>query len=191
MFNSFFKGVSEYLAFLFQGFGFSGTNDFMESAFHISSWKPLAIVSISVGSLGLSINGFFQNNLGLAPFVYLSFLLLIVIETWTGIQASLKKGRKVQSRKLVRMLIKISIYTIIIGILQQFATGLSTPNIPFTETKINIYTWIYFVVLNWIVLQLILSVLENLSEMGWEETNGLFKIIYNKISKWFQLQNED
>lgn len=174
-----------YLNFHLEGLGFSSVNDFNESAFHLSSFKPIFLTSFSLGTAAVCI----ETYLGITPLVYLSFMALIVGEFITGIKASKKKGRKIQSRKLGRMITKMAVYTAIIGILFSFASQLNPPNL--WGFEVNIYQWIYYTVLNMIIIQLIISLLENLTEMGFAETNKIFRLLKSKLDKWFELKNEE
>ena len=185
MIMKFLNKLSEYFTFVFEGVGFQSPMEFFESLGRFSAWKPMLMTSTLFASFSVLL----ERSLGLKPLVYISFLVLIALEVWSGIRASQKKGQKIQSRKLGRMLIKMSIYTIIIGVLHQFSVGIAVPSV--LGLEINIYVWIYYVVINWIIFQFLLSVLENLAEIGWTETNGLLKILHKKMSKWFSLHNNE
>lgn len=176
---------TEFVNFHLAGLGFSSTGDLMESTFHVSSAKPILLTSFSLGTIAL----FIEQYLGLSAGVYLVFIVLIGAEFWTGILASRAKGKKIQSRKMGRMLVKMSVYTLIIGGLHTFAMGLIVPDI--FGYEVNIYEWIYYAALNYIVIQLLISLFENLTELGFEETSGVFRFLKKRLEKWFELKNTE
>jgi len=179
--------IITYCNFHIQGIGFQSINDFADSTFHTNSLKSTMTISAIFGTIAF----FIERYLGITPLVYITFLMLIAGEFWTGIRASHKMGKKLQSRKFGRMIVKMSIYSLIIGGLFSFANGLKVPEIPFIKMKVNIYEWIYYTVLNLIIIQLIISLFENLSELGYEESSKIFRVIKKALGKWLEFKNED
>lgn len=166
-------------------FGFNGVSDYLGSCFHWgASSKPL-ILSVTLGSFAT----YFEQFIGLEPVVYVAFLVLLISEFITGVRASVKEGKKIQSRKFGRFILKILTYTLMIGLINIFRTRLHIPVI--FGQNINIYAWIYYVVLNMIIVQLIISVFENLSRLGFAETNRIFRAIKNASKKWFKFEDND
>ena len=180
-----FNKLINQLNFLIQGVGFDSIEQFFQSTFHTNSFKPIAIVSFLLGTCAFLI----ESYLGLSPLVYITFVLLICAEFGTGIKVSQKKKIKIQSRKLGRMIVKIGIYTLLIGGLYTFSVGLKVPDI--FGWQVNIYQWVYYIVLNLIIIQLLISLLENLSEMGYQETSRIFKVLSKKLERWFELKNKE
>ena len=176
--------LKKVIDFNLQGLGFSSTGDLVQSTFRTNS-KFIMKTTLILGTLAT----FVDQYLGISPLAYLFFMILIFGEVITGILASNVKGIKIQSRKVMRMGIKMAVYTLLIGGLHQFSEGIEAPVM--FGMSMNIYVWIYYCVLNMIILQLLVSVLENLSELGYEETSTIFKVIKQKLSKWFELKNED
>ena len=80
-------------------------------------------------------------------------------------------------------------YTVIIGIINIFRTRLFIPSI--LGFEVNIYSVVYYAVLNLIIIQLLLSVFENLSRLGYRETNKIFHFITKKMESWFTLDKSD
>jgi hypothetical protein len=165
-------------------FGFSSFTDYISSSFKWGlSVKPL-FISITLGTVAT----YFEKFIGLEPVVYLSFISLLTVEFFTGIKASLKEGVKIESRKFGRIILKIMTYTAVIGMINIFRTRFASPVI-FGMT-INIYQWIFYTVLNLIVIQLIISIFENLSRLGYKESSRIFKFITKRVDKWFKMDEE-
>lgn len=164
-----------------QEWGFDNFSEFISSSFGFL--KPnIFILSVSLGGVALA----FESFIGLTALVYCAFALLLMLEFFTGIQASLHEGIKIDSHKWQRVILKLAIYTLIIGIINIFKEKLEVP--VWFGTEINIYAWIYYTILNLFVVQLLLSVLENLSRMGYDETSAIFRAIKNGLHRWFKLE---
>lgn len=162
-------------------FGFDCSTEFVNSSFGFCISKPILIVGFSTAT----ISTFVENYIGLDPLVYIAFILLLFMEFLTGIKASVKEGVKIQSKRFGRVILKLLIYTILIGIVHTFRARLEMPS--FLGSRVNIYSWIYFLTINLIVLQLILSVFENLNRLGFEESSKIYNSISKLIKKWFKL----
>lgn len=166
-------------------FGFECRKNFVASTFGFLLHKKSVAFSFYLGALAL----FIKKWIGLEAVVFVSFLLLILFEFITGIKASLKEGKKIESKKFGRVILKMLVYTLIIGIINSFKNNLPCPSI--FGYDINIYEWIYYSVVNLILVQLIISVFENLSRLGFKETSTIFKVISNKLEKWFNLNEKE
>ena len=169
------------ITFLLEGFGYSNINDFMQSTFHVSVIKPITFLSTTLAVVAMS----FETVVGLQPIVYLAFTLLIIFEVITGIKASIKEGKKIESRKFGRMIIKLSVYTILIAIVNTFKQHLVVPRI--FGVDVNIYEWIYFAVLNMIIIQLLISLLENLGRLGYGESSLIIKFLKKLLNKYISI----
>lgn len=165
-------------------FGFTNWQDFIQSTFHLSNFKPILLVSVTLGTVA----SFCEDYLGIEAMVYVAFVALLFIEFFSGLAASLKEGKKFESRKLGRFIVKIVAYTAIIGIINIFKNGMKPMVV--LDNEINIYAWIYYTTFNMIVVQLIVSVLENYSRLGYRESNKIFGLIASKLNKWFKLDDD-
>jgi phage-related holin len=159
--------------------------EFFSSTFGFFIKKNVFLLSITLGCVA----EFTHDMLGLDPYVYSAFVLLIALEFITGIKASLKEGKKIQSKRFGRVILKLGVYTMMIGILNIFSTRLYVPEL--FGQRINIYAIIYFTMLNLLTSQLILSLLENLSRLGFEETSKIYKAIAKILKKYFDLGSDE
>lgn len=165
-------------------FGFECHKNFISSTFGVILHKKVVSFSFYLGAIGLLV----KKWIGLEAAVFVAFLLLIAGEFFTGIKASIKEGNKIESKKFGRVILKMMIYTGIIGIINTFKNDLPVPS--FFGYEVNIYEWIYFSVVNLILVQLIISVFENLSRLGYKETSRVFKVITIALDKWFHLEEK-
>jgi hypothetical protein len=164
--------------------GYESWKEFLDSTFHIDLYKPIIIMSITVAT----ITALFEKLIGLNPIAYIAFTVLIGLEFCTGIQASLKEGKKIESKRWQRFIIKIGAYTTILGLINTFA--LFMPPLVMKEFGVNIYLWMYYIVLNMLILWLFISVFENLSRLGYRETSPIFRFLAKYFDKWFKLEDE-
>lgn len=179
------KKFIEHLDFQWKAYGFTDSMDFLQSTFHVSSIKMIILSSITLGTLATK----FESVMGIEPAVYMVFVILIAVEFWTGIKASLKAGKKIQSRKWGRMIIKIGIYSTMLGCINILSNSVGNIDLKFFQT--NIYEWLYYIVFNMVVIQLIMSIFENLTKLGYKETSKIFKVVSQKFEKWFELDKVD
>lgn len=166
-------------------FGFRTSLEFANSTFGFTANKPILLISFSLGFIGTAI----ENFLGLDPMVYIAFILLLFLEFFTGIKASVREGRKIRSKKFGRVILKLLIYTMIIGIVNIFRVKLTVPKA--FGVEVNIYSLIYYSSLNLIIFQLILSVFENLARLGFKESSRIFLFLTSKFDKWFDFSNQN
>ena len=103
----------------------------------------------------------------------------------TGLKVALnKKGERVRSRKIGRMILKIGVYMQILLVLYTFSSKIETKTI--FGFEVNPFDWLYYIVLAGIIMQMVISWLENLSALGYNEAKGLHGIILRKFNKWFE-----
>ena len=160
--------------------GFCSLHDVFQSTLHYKNFKPMATISVTLAGASSLINKY----LGLEPMVFVAFCLLLLLEFITGISASIREGKKIESRKFGRFAFKVFIYTIMISLVHIMSVN--------SEGRIinKVYAFIYWVIVDYISLQLIISVFENLSRLGLSESSKVFKKINKFLSKWFDLKDE-
>ena len=172
-----------------QGFGYFDSYDFYTTLFKVNSVKLTiltGITSVSLGSIRMTI----EECIGLDVLVLGCFVWLILAEWQTGLKvARLKKNEKFQSRKFGRMILKIGVYINILFLLHTFASRIKT--LTFGEMfEVNPFMWLYYTVFTAIMLQLVISYLENLGSLGYKEAKGLVGIILRKYNKWFEFDGQ-
>lgn len=175
------------LNYLLQGFGYVDAHDFVTTI--IKTTTPKMIVAMSFTSLTLgTIREFIEVNLGLDIVVLGVFVFLIVAEWQTGMKVSVRKGNKIKSRKIGRMILKIGVYITILFMLYTFAE--KTKSIEFQGFEINPMGWLYYAVFVGITFQLVISYFENLGNLGYKEAKGLAGIVLRRFNKWFEFDGE-
>ena len=169
----------KFIRWVLEDFGFNDSMDYLDSTFHIASIKPILGISLILGSIA----SFCESFMGLSLSAYISFCVLLLIEFVTGVLASIREKQKIQSKKFGRFLLKIITYSLMIGIVNVF-------NINFKASKVGfIYDIIYWSMINLITIQLVISVFENMSRLGYQEANRVFKLINKILKKYLDLKD--
>lgn len=128
--------------------------------------------------------------LGFNHIFFYAFCLLGVVEYWTGIKASFRRGELHESKKLGRMLLKMATYATLLHILNLMNQNITFPEI--SGFELDPFSWMYWAALIAIIWQLLVSVLENLDTLGFSVAKVLLKIINKKFYKQFDIEeNED
>ena len=161
--------------------GFCSLQDVFQSTLHYKNFKPMFAFSLTIGSASSLIDKF----LGLEPLMFLAFSMLLILEFITGVLASIKEGSKIESRKFGRFVFKVFIYTLMISVVHIMNVS--------SEGRVisKVYSFIYWVIVDYISLQLIISVFENCSRLGFSESSKVFKRINKFLSKWFDLKDDE
>ena len=167
------------LNYILQGFGFRDSKDFLHSSFGHTFSALFIKMDVILSFLFATVHFLFGfNHLFLTAYV-----ILLVFEWITGVQASRKRGEKHESRKFGRMLLKIATYLVPIYILHTFSANVEFPSLGGFE--FDPFHWLY-----WIV-QLVVSLLENLDCLGFRFAKVLLKIINKKFYKTFELDDNN
>jgi phage-related holin len=161
--------------------GYSSVHDLFETTLHYREFKPMFAMSLTL----LGITSMIEQFVGLEPLMFLAWVALLLVELITGIKASLHEGRKIQSKRFGRFIFKVFIYISMISITHLLHIG--------SEGRIisSFYGFIYWLIVDYISIQLIISVFENLSRLGFQESSFVFKTIKDYLNKWFDLKEKN
>lgn len=169
----------KHINYFLEGFGFKNFSDFFTSTFGYMYKSEAISMSLLVGYLSAFLKEFFGFPLA----VFSAFVILNILEFKTGVDASKKKGNKVESRKMGRMFLKVGTYLMIIWMLNAFQTGLQFPQIG--DFEFDPFIVMYWAFLAGVIYQLFKSLLENLVALGYEEANGPLGYLIRKYNKLF------
>lgn len=170
------------MRYLLNGFGYADSADFNRSVFKLLCVKTSAKWTTIIAT---AITGLVFEYTGMDMPVFMAFIFLIVAEFWTGVKVSVKmKKERFRSRKFGRMILKIGVYIMIITVLHVFSKRINAPDL--MGLSLNPFTWLYYTVLVAIVLQMVISWLENLGSLGYKETKTIAGFILRKLNKWFE-----
>ncbi len=172
--------------YILKGFGFLHLQDFIKSTFGfiyssgvVIRWDLVISFIISTIPVLLGFNHVF----------FYAFCLLGIVEYWTGIRASLKRGELHESKKLGRMTLKMTTYAVLLHILNLMHKHTEFPEVGGFE--FDPFGWLYWAVLIAIIWQLLVSVLENLSTLKYAFAGVLLKVINRKFYKAFEIEEDE
>lgn len=181
--KAFSHWLSSHLNYLLKAFGYCDIQDFSNTVFKLFYFNNLKFTIPIIISFGTA-SELAEEFIGINLVCIIAFIMLVAAEFQTGIKAALKaKGERIQSRKIGRMILKIGVYIHILFILNSFA---SYNKFQMLGIEVSPFGWLYFIVLAWVVVQMLISYFENLSILGYSETRGIKGVIMRKFNKWFE-----
>ena len=158
--------------------GYNSFHDLLETTLHYKQYKCMFAMSLTL----VGITSMIEQFVGLEPIMFIAWICLLLVELITGIKASIHEGKKLESKKFSRFIFKVFIYVVMISITHLLHKG--------SEGRIisSVYGFIYWLIIDYISIQLIISVFENLSRLGFQESSKVFKAIREYLKKWFDLK---
>lgn len=171
------------LNYILDGFGFSGWTDFQISSFGFVTLK-VAYLSTILAAMSTAISELF----GISYLFFIAYVVLLVFEWLTGVGASFKRKEKHESRKLGRMMLKVSVYLVPLYILNAFQKEVLFPVV--FGYEIDFFSWLYWIFLFVVIWQLFVSLLENLEHLNIRYASVLLRIVNKKFYEKFDIEEE-
>lgn len=159
-----------------QASGYKDTGHFMDSTFHPDF--ATQAVAISAGLAGVA--HYFKLTFGIELPVGMVIMVLFFLEMYTGIKASKNLGKGWESEKFGKGWLKLAVYWIMIGCTNILDIYAVSPKI--LGYEMDIYAVVYYAWLNFVILQLLGSNVENFIKLGWDKNSMLVRLlvrIYN------------
>ena len=101
-------------------FGFESIIEFLYSTFW-SHHKLAGILSVTLTLAHIYVDAFLNDVFGLETRMFLAFIMLIVLEFYSGVRVSLKVNQEqLSSRKFGRMMIKLLTYLSVLHITKSY-----------------------------------------------------------------------
>lgn len=142
--------------------GYDSIDSFMDSLIHPNQIGVTSTTSVVATGLAY----YFETYVGIAPAVGMAIFVLFFLEMFTGIKASRREGKGFNSRKFGSGCIKMGVYIMIISVMHVVSQYI-TPK-PLFGWEFNIYEWLHYFFLNFVILQMVISNLENFERLGWD-----------------------
>lgn len=159
----------------FKNFGFSHLADFVKSLINVK----IFLFNLKISVVLSTVVTFVEAYIGLPIVVYIGFIMLFIGKFITGVIASLKEGQEFSASKIGRIILKIFIYSTVLGVLDGFSKGLD-------DVSAIMYGGIYWVVFNLVALQVLRSIFRNLHRIGYHSEAGMIiTVLDSKIIKYF------
>jgi hypothetical protein len=159
-----------------QSSGFRDTNHFINSTFHPDFVAQAGAISTTLAIVAY----YFREMFGFELPVGIAIVILFFLEMYTGIKASKLEGVGWNSELFGKGWLKLSVYWIMLGCTNMLDKYAQSPTI--LDYEIDIYAFVNFAWLNFVILQLLGSNIENFIRLGWDKKSMLVRIlakIYN------------
>jgi hypothetical protein len=156
--------------------GYKSTDHFVNSTFH----PDFVTQSTAISGALAAVAYYFQAVFGFQLPVGAVILVLFFMEMYTGIKASKKEGCGWESEQFGKGWLKLAVYWIMIGCTNILDLYAKSPTV--LGYEIDIYAFVHFAWLNFVILQLLGSNIENFIRLGWDKKSMLVRIlakIYN------------
>lgn len=137
-------------------YGFDGMAQLAESMIPTSRYGMSACsVAASVGI------GAVTNWLGISPLIVVAMFLVVIVEMITGIRASKAEGRKFESFRFSRGILKICVWCIIFFVFHAFAIEMSRFQGWVYVIATSMFEILHASAMVWFVIENTTSILEN------------------------------
>ena len=130
-----------------------------------------AVMAISF--LSGSVNYLF----GVTPALAIAMLVAIVVEVWTGISASKRKGQQFESFRFSRCIIKILIWLAILYIIHAFKREFENSTNLIDLAAYGFFSFVFVAALTAFLVEYVTSILENVSVLKGKEKTALIEVI--------------
>lgn len=173
----------------FKLFGYKNLTDLKAEAFENNGGREAFVWS----GFGSAFVMHFNNILGFSPLVGLGIMILFVMELGTGLGYSLAiKKEGFDLNKFSRAWIKFFVYVVILGVTNIIAVNMEKKAV--IGWEFNIYEWIHYTMLHYVLIQFLIGNLKNFKRLGWSEfipiVNVLEKFLINKSKSIIKDENE-
>jgi hypothetical protein len=148
--------------------GFSSFGAFFDSL--VSPKYALLILSLS--SVLATIASLFENAFGFSPVIGLLSLVLFIIEVRLGIKSS--QGGY-DSKRFPAGFIKLGIYYLFIAAF--YMCSVYIPPKSGWIFQFNVFEYLHYIMINFLILNLLLSIVESLIKLGYDEKIPILKTI--------------
>jgi hypothetical protein len=168
----------KFLNYVCHTFGFSDfSNDFLNSLVH---FKFLLFTLPS----SFIIFGLVEKVFGVSAAIFISFIVLAILELVTGLTASRVKGLKWESRKIGRFGLKILVWLSLIGVVHSFVLGYKELSGVQEFLIFQTFSILHGTILVYVTFEYLISVLENLSVITGQSNNKLLGFIKRKFDSF-------
>lgn len=166
--------------------GFKNVSEFIESTFRFKQIKFILKTSSILTLMAM----FVETYLGMKPIVFICIIVMFILEMATGITVA-RRNQDVQSNLLPRGSVKLFVYFAFIACSHAFAHNLPEVSFPLIGWSFNPYSFLFYFFLNWTILTLFVSNIENFKKLGWDEYVPILGKLHSLLKLKVKLPNSD
>lgn len=123
---------------------------------------------------------------GIGPALAIAMVVAIIVETWSGIKASRKNGKKFSSFRFSRCIIKVFIWFSLLYIIHAFESDFSEKPGIMADAAQLFFQFIFIMVLTYFMIEYVTSILENLGTISGKNKTALIEVIQNSWKQFIQ-----
>lgn len=168
--------ISKFLNQIVSNFGFTCTSDFGNSIVH-NKLLPLTVPIAGFSAV-------FETMLGLQNLTIIAFVVLIILELLTGLIASKVRGEEIISGKFGRFGLKVLVWMTLLYITNSMRLEYLKNESNFDSLASSLFVWLHGTLFIYIVLEYLISVLENLGVITGDSKKSLINTIINKLNSF-------
>ncbi len=161
--------------------GYKSTDHFMDSAFH----PDFVAQSTAVSGVLAAVAYYFHAVFGFQLPVGAVILILFFMELYTGLKASRYEGFGWDSELFGKGWLKLAVYWIMLGCTNVLDIYATSPKI--LGYELDIYAIVHFAWLNFVIIQLLGSNIENFIRLGWDKNSMLVRL----LAKIYNIKNTE
>ena len=124
---------------------------------------------------------------GIGPVVVFAMSVAVLVETFTGLRASHKRGEPFESYKFSRCIIKVAVWLTLVFILNSFARDMDARESWLYSVGSFFFDSAKLAVLTYFCVEYVTSILENLSVIDGKPKDALISAIKDKWSVMINL----
>jgi len=136
--------------------------------------------ALPVGGMLGTIAYVINTYVGIDPMVYTIFILLFMVDFFTGLRAAKISRGGITSQKLPNTAIKMTVYSFVLVALNVYSTKIVWPVI--FGASLNMFQWIYWITFLSIALTQFYSIFENLRDIGFKESKKVLEFMDSFLS---------
>lgn len=150
--------ILRYITRFLRSYDYASIKEFALSlcpSFKYNLQMPTSVISL--------ILAFSSKYLGIGPIIVLAMFVAVITETVTGIKASKTLGKKFESFRFSRCVIKVAIWMILVFIANSFALECESRSAWIDALGAVFFDIVRLFVLIYFVIEYVISILENLA----------------------------
>ena len=164
--------MNNYITRFLAAYEYNSFEEFVLSIFPTFKYH-LQWLMLLISATSGTMNYFF----GMKPALAFAMAVAVIIEVYTGIKASKKEGKKFESFKFSRCVIKIGIWLLILYIIHAFEKEYESRTNLIQMAAYAFFNFVYVVALTGFLVEYITSILENVAVLQNKPKTQLIEVI--------------
>ncbi|MEI8086993.1 MAG: phage holin family protein [Paludibacter sp.] len=171
--------MNNYFTKFLAAYDYGDFREFSLSVFPTFKYELQGLMML-VSFVSGTVNYFF----GIQPALAAAMFVAVVVEVWTGIKASRKLGKKFESFRFSRCVIKIGIWLIILYIIHAFEKEYESRTNLIQMAAYAFFNFVYVVALTGFLVEYVTSILENVAVLQNKPKTQIIEAIQSGWSRF-------